>query len=178
MVQWYCLPVLDFLFDSSVYLDCPSDSFTHVMNQEHGPNLHVLDTEINLLFIIMDTSWIYILNYHSVYTYWMLRNLVSNKDNTYLIVAQHSHLCQIPQVKVPVDAFFLGVLNSEPCSSHLLCGECSSFNGFHKYKTEALVDLTTYMFTNLLPCYIHVTNTNCICPRYTGEATRHLSGPS
>ena len=23
-----------------------------------------------------------------------------------------------------------------------------------------------------------VTNTNCICPRYTGEVTRHLSGPS
>ena len=23
-----------------------------------------------------------------------------------------------------------------------------------------------------------VTNTNCICPRYTGEITRHLSGPS
>ena len=25
---------------------------------------------------------------------------------------------------------------------------------------------------------ISMTNTNCICPRYTGEATRHLSGPS
>ena len=24
----------------------------------------------------------------------------------------------------------------------------------------------------------NVTNTNCICPRYTGESTRHLSGPS
>ena len=24
----------------------------------------------------------------------------------------------------------------------------------------------------------YVTNTNCICPRYTGEVTRHLSGPS
>ena len=24
----------------------------------------------------------------------------------------------------------------------------------------------------------YVTNTNCICPRYTGEATRTLSGPS
>ena len=23
-----------------------------------------------------------------------------------------------------------------------------------------------------------VTNKNCICPRYTGESTRHLSGPS
>ena len=23
-----------------------------------------------------------------------------------------------------------------------------------------------------------VANTNCICPRYTGEVTRHLSGPS
>ena len=24
----------------------------------------------------------------------------------------------------------------------------------------------------------YVTNTNCNCPRYTGESTRHLSGPS
>ena len=27
-------------------------------------------------------------------------------------------------------------------------------------------------------CVDIVTNTNCICPRYTGEVTRHLSGPS
>ena len=26
--------------------------------------------------------------------------------------------------------------------------------------------------------HLIVTNTNCVCPRYTGEATRHLSGPS
>ena len=27
-------------------------------------------------------------------------------------------------------------------------------------------------------CLGTVTNTNCICPSYTGESTRHLSGPS
>ena len=31
---------------------------------------------------------------------------------------------------------------------------------------------------NIIKNESNVTNTNCICPRYTGEVTRHLSGPS
>ena len=48
-VQWYCLLIVDCPDDSNVYLDCPSNSFVCVMNQEHGPHLHVLKCRNNLL---------------------------------------------------------------------------------------------------------------------------------
>ena len=43
---------------------------------------------------------------------------------------------------------------------------------------DLLVDSTDVFSKNDLDLGKCVTNTNCICPRYTGEVTRHLSGPS
>ena len=40
------------------------------------------------------------------------------------------------------------------------------------------VTLHTKAACSLVTLDANVTNTNCICPRYTGESTRHLSGPS
>ena len=53
-----------------------------------------------------------------------------------------------------VDTFFRGALSYELCSSQLLHGECSRFDGFQEQMTEAPVKLTIYMFTNLLLGYI------------------------
>ena len=46
------------------------------------------------------------------------------------------------------------ILRSRHSSTQLLLGECSRFNGFHKQKTEAPVELTIYIFTYLLLDYI------------------------
>ena len=50
--------------------------------------------------------------------------------------------------------FFCGAISSKLYSTWLLCSECFRFDGFHEQKTEGLVELTTYMFTNLLIGYI------------------------
>ena len=55
---------------------------------------------------------------------------------------------------VTVDVFFWGALGSELCSSQILCGEHSGFNVFPEQKPEAPVELTIYVFANLLLGYI------------------------
>ena len=47
--------------------------------------------------------------------------------------------------------------------------ECEEIKNFYKPICKSMNPNTEF---------IPVTNTNYICPRYTGEATKHLSGPS
>ena len=55
-----------------------------------------------------------------------------------------------PLIMVPVGAF----IRSRHSITHLLLSECSGFDRFYKQKTEALVELTIHIFTNLLLGYI------------------------
>ena len=46
------------------------------------------------------------------------------------------------------------------------------------YTSKNPINFVEIKFSSKIHVDAIVTNTNCICPRYTGEATRHLSGPS
>ena len=59
-----------------------------------------------------------------------------------------------PLVIIPVDTFILVPLSSWYSSSWLLHGEHSRFNGFHKQRTEAPIELDISIFTDPLVDYL------------------------
>ena len=71
---------------------------------------------------------------------------------------------------VPVDMFILVSLHSQYGSTLVLQCECFRFDGFHKQKTEAPIQLAILMFTDFLLDYVqydiqylHIVARHLIC---------------
>ena len=68
-----------------------------------------------------------------------------------------------------------------PRSTNLIPLNAATAHQCESSKSHKISHINARSITNKIPQfhqYIFVTNTNCICPRYTGEPTRHLYGPS
>ena len=88
MIQWYCLSVLYCPVWQQFVFRLPKWQFASVMNQKHGLYLHVLicrnklafchlNAEINLLFIILNTSWMPLVSTNAVSKYMYTGKLVN-----------------------------------------------------------------------------------------------------
>ena len=79
---------------------------------------------------------------------------------------------------ITISQFFLEYNFNYTNVSNFLVWCKSAFAKLTNEEIETLKAKVLKLPTMSMEMFDNVTNTNCICPRYTGEVTSHLSGPS